>query len=185
MENVSSPCFSLCFLLRAVQQPAAASSVQFPAQSEPGSGTSPTDTQLAANDFEVPAVSLLTSISCYISFFFFFFLASNCHFNFLSLRATPVHRLLELLLPPRLRALLAADTSLGANRSPLLAAGSPQGQGDATSSVSLPAQRACRQLTVFFIFSMKLLSLGEGGLKDRRNPRSDKRAHSSRSGISK
>lgn len=44
--------------------------VQFPAQSEPGSGTSPTDTQLAANDSEVPAVSLLTPISCYISFFF-------------------------------------------------------------------------------------------------------------------
>lgn len=43
--------------------------VQFPAQSEPGSGTSPTDTQLAANGFEVPAVSLLTS--SHVTFFFF------------------------------------------------------------------------------------------------------------------
>lgn len=84
-----------------------------------------------------------------------------------------MHRPLELLLPPRLQALLAADRSLGTNRSPLLAAGSPQGKGNATSSVTPPAQRACRQLTVFFIFSMKLLSLGEAGLKDRRNPRSD------------
>lgn len=87
-----------------------------------------------------------------------------------------MHRPLELLLPPRLQAPLAADRSLGAKRSPLLAAGSPWGQGNATSSVTPPAQRARRQLTVFFIFSMKLLSLGEAGLKDRRNPRSDEQA---------
>lgn len=96
-----------------------------------------------------------------------------------------MHRLLELLLPPHaahLRMLLAADTS-GCKQVP--PADSPQGKGDATSAAILPAQRASRQLTVFFIFSMKLLSLGEDGLKDRRNPRSDECAHSLRSGISK
>lgn len=42
-----------------------------------------------------------------------------------------------------------------------------------------------KQLTVFFIFSMKLLSLTGAALKDRRNLLSDKHIHSLRSAISK
>lgn len=166
----------LCFLLCPDQQSqkltVLCTTIPIP---QPASlGTNHTDKQLPANDFQVSAISLLTLISYYIIFFQQIFTLIS------SPRTTLRHRLKELFLAAPtafLWILSAAGICLTPKQLLLLTVS--RGNWDGHELPHLPSSpwRQNKQLTVFFIFSMKLLSLTGATLKDRRNLFSDEHVH--------